>query len=95
MRDEGCEDKREYDLYGKEVEDKGDADLCTDRESQDGMVRRFVFKDGGSIEISVVLSGDVAGRGKDNSVVLICQYQVILGSIIIHTFLNGSCWASS
>ncbi len=82
MRDEG-------------VEDKGDIDLRKGRESQDGLVRGFVFEDGGDPEISVVLSRGVAGQGEDNSVALMCQYQVILGSMIIHTFLNGSCWASS
>ncbi len=82
-------------MRGEGVEDKGDTDLHKGRESQDGLVWGFVFEDVGDIEISVVLSGGVAGQGKDNSVALMCQYQVILGSIIIHTFLNGSCWASS
>ncbi len=78
-------------MRGEGVKDKGDIDLRKGRESQDGLVWGFVFKYGGDTEISVVLSGGVAGRSKDNSVALMCQYQVILGSIIIHTFLNGSC----
>ncbi len=82
-------------MRGEGVEDKGDIDLRKGRESRDGLVQGFVFKDGGDIEISVVLSGGIAGRGEDNSVALMCQYQVILGSIIIHTVLNGSYWASS
>lgn len=99
MCGKSCEDKRECDLRGKGVEDKGDADLGTCCESRDEMVRGFVFekedKDGGGVENSVVFDGGIAGRGGDNSVLLICQYQVILGSIIIQTFLNESCWASS
>ncbi len=90
MGGEGCEDKGKCDLRSEGVKNKGDADLRTGRESRDGMVRGFVFEDGGGTEISVVLSGGIAGRGEDNSVALICQYQVILGSIIIRTFLNRS-----
>ncbi len=99
MHGKDCEDKREYDLRGKEIENKGDANLRMDCESWDKMVWGFVFekedKDSEDAEILVVLSRDVTGQGKDNFVALMCQYQVILGTIIIQTFLNGSFWASS
>lgn len=70
MYSKDCEDKGKCDLCGKGVEDKKDADLCTGRKNRDKIVQGFVFKDGGDIKISVVLSKGVISWGKDNFVVL-------------------------
>lgn len=74
-------------MHSKGVKDKGDVDLCIDYESWDKMVWEFVFekkdKDGKGIENSVVFSKDIVGWGRDNSILLIYQYQVIIRSIII------------
>lgn len=51
-----------------------DADLYVDHESWNKIICGFVFKDGRGAEISVVLNGGVASRGKNNSITLMCLY---------------------
>lgn len=51
------------------------------------MVWEFIFekkdKDGKGAENLVVFSEDIASWGRDNSILLMCQYQVIIRLIII------------
>ena len=74
--------KRECDLRNKEVKDKEDVNLHIGYETWDKMVWRFVFekedKDGGGIE-----NLEVIGKSRDNLVLLMCQYQVLIRSIVI------------
>lgn len=95
LHSKGCKNKEKCDLYGKEIEDKRDVVLCTGRESRGEKGQGFVFKKGnkndGGAENSGIFSRDIASQGRDNFVLLTCQYQIIISSIVIQTFLNRSC----
>ena len=61
MCNKGYKDKRKYDLYGKRIKDKRDANLHTDYESWDKMVQKFVFENNEGAKILVILNGGIAG----------------------------------
>lgn len=73
MHGKGCKDKREYDLRGKEVKNKRNADLRIGRKSWDEMVWQFVFE-----------KEDKDGGGAENSVVLVEMLQVKVEIILFH-----------
>lgn len=83
MRDEGFKDKKECDLYSKEVKDKKDKDLYKrDYKSRDLGDPEFVLEkedldDGGTKNLRVWGEGSVSW-GRNNSTLLICQYQIII-----------------
>lgn len=83
LRGTGYKDKGECDLSVKKIEDKGDANLRISCKSWDEMIRGFVLekedKDGGGAETWTVFDKGIASRGGDNFVLLMYQYQVIIG----------------
>lgn len=92
MYDKDYENKGECDLHDKRVKNKGDADLYIGCKSWDEMVREFVFKKedkgGGSAKNWVVFGRGVISQGSKNFVLLIYQYLIIFGSVIIQSFSN-------
>lgn len=80
-------------MHGKRVKDQKDADFYIDCESWNKSIWGFIFKkedkDSRSIENLIVFAENIINWDKNNFVSLVMyQYQVIIGLIIIQTFLN-------
>lgn len=96
MHGKDFEDKKECDLCNKQVKNKRDY-ILHDSSCKHYNVRGLVFVfekkdlDGKSTEDLGVWVGDGIGQGGNNFILLICQYKIIIRSIIKQTLWRDSC----